>query len=200
MEALRSKLPKWEASLEKFKPKIVKTGPILENVLSGKDVDLLHFPVPLWHENDGGRYIGTGDAFITKDPDTGAVNLGAYRVMVCDRKTLTFHIQPTHHGMVHTAKYHARGQAAPMAISLGHHPLFLGISSRRVPEGTEYQYIGAIRGEPVEVIEEEVTGLPIPADSEIVVVGWCPPGKTRMEGPFGEGTGYYGSAEERAIM
>jgi len=64
--------------------------------------------------------------------------------------------------------------------------------------GCEYNWAGAIGGEPIEVITEEVTGLPIPAGSEVVIAGWCPPDKARMEGPFGEWTGYYGSMERPA--
>ena len=198
---LRTRVPQWESSLDKFPPKVVKSGPVLDNVLSGKEVDLLRFPVPIWHEDDGGRYIGTGDAFITMDPDTGAVNLGAYRVMVSDARRVTFHIQPTKDGFAHMAKYHRRGKPCPVAISVGHHPLLLGIAGHKFPEGTEYRYIGAIAGEPVEVIEEEVTGLPIPAGSEMVLVGWCPPdGESGPEGPFGEFTGYYGEARRSQFI
>jgi UbiD family decarboxylase len=192
VEAIRQRLPQWEASFDKFSPKVVGTGPILENVHSGKDINLLEFPVPKWHELDGGRYIGTGDMVITKDPDTGEVNLGTYRVMVQDEKTTGLYIGVGHHGRIHYEKYHEKGKACPVAVSLGQHPLLFGLScSPRL--GCEYNWAGAIRGEPMEVITEEVTGLPIPADSEIVIAGWCPPDKTRLEGPFGEFTGYYAS-------
>ncbi len=120
------------------------------------------------------------------------VNLGTYRVMIHDEKTTGLYIEPTHHGRLHCEGYHKRGESCPVAVSIGHHPLIFRVASLMLPEGVEYQYIGAIQGEPVEVIEEEVTGLPVPADSEIVIAGWCPPGKLRMEGPFGEFTGYYG--------
>ncbi|MBM2832180.1 MAG: ubiD, partial [Dehalococcoidia bacterium] len=149
------------------------------------------FPTPKWHEKDGGRYIGTGHMVITRDPDTGEVNLGTYRVMLHDAKTVGIHISPGKHGQLHIQNYHARGQPCPIVLSLGQHPLMFLLSTMTVPEGDEYAYIGAIRGKPVEVIEEEITGLPVPADSEILLAGWCPPGKRRAEGPFGEFTGYY---------
>ncbi len=199
--ALCQRLAQWEANLDKFAPKVVKSGPVLENIQSGDDVDLFRFPVPKWHEKDGGRYIGTGCAVITRDPDSGAVNLGTYRVMAHDGKTVDLQIKPGGHGWVHRQKYHARGEPCPMAVSVGHHPLIFQAACAPLPEGAEYQYIGAIRGEPVEVVEEEITGLPIPADSEIVIAGYCPPGKTRMEGPFGEFTGYYaGEQKEEPII
>lgn len=193
--ALREKIPQWQARLHEFAPKVVKSGPLLENVQLGKDVNLFSFPVPKWHELDGGRYIGTGDAVITRNPDTGEINLGCYRVQVHDERTTGLYIDPAHHGRLDYQKYHERGEPCPVAVSVGHHPLIFRAAALHIPAGTEYQYIGAIRQEPVEVLEEEVTGLPVPADSEIVIAGWIPPNKTRIEGPFGEATGYYASGE-----
>ena len=63
-------------------PRIVKDGPVFENVLKGDDVDVLKFPSPKWHPLDGGRYLGTGVVDVMKDPDSDWVNLGTYRVMV----------------------------------------------------------------------------------------------------------------------
>src|SRR3989440_245720 len=62
----------------------VKDGPIFENVKRGADVDMTIFPAPKWHENDGGRYIGTGSFDITRDPDNGWVHLRCYRVIVIE--------------------------------------------------------------------------------------------------------------------
>ncbi|MDP2646258.1 MAG: UbiD family decarboxylase [Desulfobacterales bacterium] len=194
VKILRHKIPQWEAELSNFPPRIVGSGPVLENIRSGREVNLFEFPVPKWHEHDGGRYFGTADAVITRDPDTGEINLGTYRIAVHDEKTAGLFCVPGHHGMLHYQKYHDRGQACPVAVVCGDHPLFFGIGSLPV-NGPEYNWIGAIDGHPVDVIEEEVTGLPIPTNSEIVIVGWCPPGKTRVEGPFGEWTGHYGGSE-----
>ncbi|MFC1968590.1 UbiD family decarboxylase [Chloroflexota bacterium] len=195
VKALRERIPQWEANLNKYNPRVVKGGPVMENVKSGGDINLSQFPAPKWHKKDGGRYIGTGHTLITKDPDTGEVNLGTYRVMIQNENTLGFHMAPGKHGRHHFEKYHARGQPAPILLSIGHHPLIFCVSILSLPMGMEYQYLGAMRGEPVKVIEEEVTGLPMPADSEIVIAGWCPPGKNMKEGPFGEFTGYYASGE-----
>ena len=107
IQATRERLPEWEANLSKFPPRVVKEGPILENVDSGANIDLFKFPVPKWHEHDGGRYIGTADCVITRDPDTGEVNLGTYRIMVHDQKTTALYISPGKHGRVHYEKYHA---------------------------------------------------------------------------------------------
>ncbi len=198
IKTFRERLPRWEASMKDFSPETTTSGPLLENVHSGEEVDLLEFPVPKWHELDAGRYIGTGDAVITRDPDSGAVNLGTYRIMVHDKKTLALFITPGKHGRLHMEKYHARGERCPVAISVGHHPLVFRTAGSKIADGGEYNFMGAIRGEPVKVITDGVTGLPIPCDSEIVLVGWCPPDKQRVEGPFGEWTGYYASRPEPA--
>ena len=65
--------------LKLIPPKEVTTGAVMENVLEGDAVDLARFPAPQWHERDGGRYIGTADMVITRDPDTGWVNFGTHR-------------------------------------------------------------------------------------------------------------------------
>jgi len=200
LNTLQENFPQWEASLNKFGYEVVSTGPVLENIISGDDIDLFKFPTPKWHPLDGGRYISTGDVVITQDPDTGDVNLGTYRLQAHGKKTTGWHMQPIRHGDIHRRKYHDRGQPCPVAVSLGHHPLLLRMGSFDFPPGTEYQFAGAIRGEPVKVIKEEITGLPIPADSEIVLVGWCPPNIYKTEGPFGEWMGYYGRETQSLII
>ena len=198
VRTIREKFPEWEAMMHQFPATVVVTGPIMDNVRSGNEVNLFEFPVPKWHEHDGGRYIGTGDAIITRDPETNEVNLGTYRIMVHDEKTTALYISPGKHGRIHYEKYHARGKPCPVAMSFGHHPLIFRVAATELLPDQEYPFIGAVTGEPVKVIEEEVTGLPIPADSEIVAVGWVPPDRMEPEGPFGEWTGYYASKDRPA--
>ncbi len=197
LSILRQKLREWHKESYKYPPETVDTGPVMENIDSGKDVNMWKFPTPKWHELDGGRYIGTAHSVITRDPDTGEINLGTYRIMIHDEKTTALHISPGKHGRLHYEKWHARGEACPVAVSVGHHPLFYCASCVEVPPGSEYAFAGAVAGESIKVIKEEITGLPIPADSEIVFAGWVPPGKRRPEGPFGEWTGYYGAEGKR---
>lgn len=177
-------------------PKMVDTGPVLECVYEGKDVDLLSLPVPYWHERDGGRYLGTAHVVITRDAEEGWVNLGCYRVMVHDRDTLALYISPGKHGRIMRQKYFDKGKPFPVAISFGDDPLLLMAAANQLPWGSsEYDYAGGVRGEPYEVIEGKYTGLPIPAFSEITIEGEVLPDQERNEGPFGEWTGYYASGE-----
>lgn len=177
-------------------PVLVGQGPVMENEMTGSDIDLYKFPSPKWHEEDGGRYLGTGSVTITKDPDSDWINLGTYRVMVHDKDTLGFYVGPGHHAHIHRQKYFGRGEPCPVVISVGQDPLLFVVSALPLQQGVcEYDVAGAIRGEPVEVIRGNVTGLPLPAHAEIVIEGMSYPGDTRVEGPFGEFTGYYASGE-----
>ncbi len=175
-------------------PKVVASGPVQANSVTGDQVDLLQFPSPRFHELDRCRYIGTCHAVIQKDPDTGWVNLGAYRVMVVGRDRLALHIVEGQHGsVIMHRKYFARGNAMPVAIAIGIDPVLWWTSCRALTSWgvSEYDYAGGIKGEPLEVVEGPYTGLPIPARAEIVIEGECHPGDLVDEGPFGEWCGYY---------
>jgi len=189
----------WRERYKKIKPippKFVKKSPLFENVYKDKDVDLLKFPTPKWHDLDGGRYIGTGSIDITRDPDEGWVNWGTYRVMIHDKDSVGFYISPGKHGRIQREKYISSGKPCKIAMSFGHDPLVFLAGSIEVPYAVpEYEFIGGVRGEPMELIEGEYSGLPIPANAEIVVEGDVVFDQTKVEGPFGEWTGYYGSAE-----
>jgi 4-hydroxy-3-polyprenylbenzoate decarboxylase len=182
------------AELPQISPRFVDDGPVLENVITGEDVDVTRFPTPHWHEEDGGRYIGTGSYNITRDPDDGWVNCGTYRVMIHNEKQVGFYISPGKHGRIMRDKYEARGEPMPVAIVVGGDPLSFLMGCSEVPYGIcELNIIGGMRGKPVDVIKGQFTGLPIPANAEIVLEGFVEPGKLRAEGPFGEWTGYYAS-------
>jgi UbiD family decarboxylase len=173
-------------------PVEVETGPIKENILVGDEVDILKFPVPMWHDLDGGRFIGTGDLWIQKDPDTGWVNFGTYRSQVFDKSTAGFHSLDSHHGAYIAKKYWDRGQGCPAALVCGEDPRLLNASLTDVPyQVSEYDYTGWLRSRPIEVVRGETVDLPIPATAELVLEGEIVP-ETRMEGPFGEWEGYYG--------
>ena len=178
-------------------PEVVETAPIFENVQIGKDVDVYTFPTPQWHPEDGGRYIGTGCAIVTRDPDDGWLNLGCYRVMIHDKNHVGVYISPGKHGRQMRDKYFARKEPCPVAIVCGMDPLVFASSTIEVPFGvSEYEWCGAIRGEPYRVVNLPITGLPVPASSEIVLEGYLHWDKMAPEGPFGEWTGYYGKLQE----
>ena len=184
------------ADLKPVPPRFVDRGPVLENVVRGKDVNVLKFPVPRWHAGDGGRYIGTFDAVICKDPDTGYVNLGTYRVQVHDEKTVGLFIIPGKHGQLIAQKYWDRGEPCPFLIACGVPPSMIAASAVGIPWSmSEYEFLGGLLGRPISVVKSEFSGLPMPAFAEIVLEGSAPPPKksSHLEGPFGEWPGYYAS-------
>jgi 4-hydroxy-3-polyprenylbenzoate decarboxylase len=168
-------------------------APVRQRVLRGEDVDLTGVPAPKFWPRDGGQYIGSGTIVITRHPDTGTLNLGTYRQMLHGPRDVGLYISPGKDGLQHLQAAWRRGEPLPVAAVYGLDPLLMVVGSQSFGANTsEYDVAGGIRGEPVEVIAGEVTGLPIPAAAEIVVEGFVYPDDVRAEGPLGEFTGYYG--------
>jgi hypothetical protein len=204
-------LTKWELSdayreaylkEQKIIPhQIVDDGPILENVLMGDDIDVTKFPAPIWHEKDGGRYIGTGTYSITRDPEENWLNAGAYRAQVHDRKSVGLLIAAGHHGDIHREKYFKRGEPMPVAMVLGGDPLTFFYGGIEAPHGTfEIDIVGGLRGRPTKMVRGKITGLPFPAAAEIVLEGFVTPERREVEGPFGEWTGHYAGGAKPATV
>ena len=182
------------ANLVPIPPVVVETGPVMENVLTGDDIDVNKIPTPKWHLEDGGRYIGTGCYDITRDREDGSVNLGTYRIMIQDKDKTGFYISPGKDGRLHRDQYFNAGELCPVAQVVGGDPLLFMAASLEINKSLcEYDWAGGMAGFPYKVIIDPITGLPIPADAEIVFVGFSDPNKAMDEGPFGEWTGYYAS-------
>ena len=189
-------------SHEPIPPRTVDDGPVMENVDRDGDVDLLKFPVPIHHEHDGGRYIGTACGVVTRDPDTGRINVGTYRVQVNGPDIATSYISNGKQGRIQRDKYLKAGKPCPMAIIVGIDPATYIAARYTLSDNVpEFDWAGGLAGRPIDCIEGEVTGLPFPANSEIVLEGEVSPDETAMEGPFGEWTGYYaGDAREEPVI
>lgn len=186
---------------ESLPPSMVSSGSLTQNVIEGKAVDVFKFPAPKLHKEDGGRYIGTQDAVITRDPEGNWVNLGTARVQLQDASTVSIYISPGKQTRLIAERYWEKKQSCPVAIVCGIEPVLFAAASLGLPWGvSEYDFAGHIRGEPVRVVPGQYTGLPLPADAEIVLEGEMPPPDVdaRPEGPFGEWTGYYASGTRPA--
>jgi 4-hydroxy-3-polyprenylbenzoate decarboxylase len=170
-----------------------KDAPVNENIVRGEDVNLLAFPAPKMWPRDGGRYIGTGDAVITKDPDSGHLNLGTYRQMIQSDTEVGFYVSPGKDALLHREKYWKKGEPCEVAVAYGIDPGIFVVSSMGFPKNvSEFPYAGGLKGEPVRLVKGETTDLLIPADAEIVIEGLSYPDQSKPEGPFGEFQGYYG--------
>ncbi len=172
-------------------PRFVASGPCKENRMVGPQVDLLRFPTPLIHGNDGGRYIQTFGMNIVKTPDGSWTNWSINRMMIHDRNTLTCLIPPNQHlGMIH-AKWKAIGKPTPVVVALGVEPALPYLGGMSAPEGVDESHIlGALFGEPLEVVKAETVDLPVPATAEIVIEGHISHDEKLSEGPMGEYPGY----------
>src|SRR5438105_4645835 len=175
-------------------PKIVKDGPVKENILTGKDIDLYQFPTPYWNRLDGGRYLITYAGVVTKDPETGIMNVGIYRGMIGDRARIPILMWRAQHIGHHVTAWLAAGKTEmPIAVAIGWEPSLGFCAGSPVPKGTcEYDVMGALRGEPVELVKCETVDLYVPAAAEIVIEGYLGLEQDTyvMEGPYAEFTGY----------
>ncbi len=186
-------------------PKFVDkaSAPCKENILTGDQIDLYKFPVPHWYPLDGGRYIGTAHFIISKDPDSGWVNLGTYRGQLLGKNKVGTQFIKGKHADIMLKKYQAMGKPMPVASVIGADPLLFILGAARVSAFvSEYDVAGALRGTPIEVVQGETVDLPIPATAEIVLEGEVDADKFMDEGPFGEYTGYYSGvgADPRNFM
>jgi len=174
------------------KPVVVKDGPVMEEVVEGDKVNLFDFPAPRFYPQDGGRFIGTAGFLITQDPETGWTNLGTYRMQILDEKGAGVQIIKGKHADFMLEKYKKMGKMMPAAAVIGCDPVNFLVSSTLISAETdEYDVIGALRGEPVEIFKSDLTGLKLPANAEIILEGEIDPVNFKPEGPLGEYTGYY---------
>jgi len=192
-----------QRSKKRIKPVMVDTGPCKENILKGPEVDLFQFPVPHWSKLDGGRYIGTFHGVVTKDPDTQWENSGVYRQVIHDKNSTSMSVAQGQHIWMHWRKWRKRGQNLPLAVAIGWDPVLPAVSAAPVPMGVdEWDVMGALRGEPVELVRCETVDLRVPASAEIVLEGEVitDPSTFKNCGPFAEYTGYYGTKSQRPVF
>ena len=190
-----------EKMKRRLPPTIVdaKDALVNQNVETGDDVDITKFPAPKMWPRDGGRYIGTADALITKDPLSGRINLGTYRNMIKSRNEVGYYVSPGKDALLDRERWWQQGKPAPVAAVYGLDPLLFTVAATSMPKTvSEYDFFGGINGAPIEVFESDVTGLLLPANAEIIVEGYAHPNKEFTEGPFGEFTGYYARPEDSA--
>jgi 2,5-furandicarboxylate decarboxylase 1 len=180
--------------------KMVDDAPVHEVVVTGPELDLNRVPIATNCEKDSGRFITAGMT-IVKDPDTGVRNVGIYRAMILSPNELGMSYEKhTHIGHIHR-KLEAKGQPLPAAVVVGHHPACMLGSQSKVPFGVdECEVMGALMGEPLEMVKCKTIDLEVPARAELVFEGYILPDVRKPEGPFGEFTWYYGLERNSPVM
>ncbi len=188
----------------RYLPKTVKTAPCQE-VIERDNPDLSKFPVLKTWPGDGqptdeGRFI-TFPMVFTKDPETGRPNCGMYRIHIYDKKTTGMHWHIHKDGARHYDKYKALRQRMPVAIAVGSDPAVIYSATAPLPEAVdEMMFAGFLRREPVEMVKCITSDIEVPANSELVIEGYLDPGEHRIEGPFGDHTGFYSSADNYPVF
>jgi 4-hydroxy-3-polyprenylbenzoate decarboxylase len=167
-----------------------------ENTLAGKDLDLNDLPIPKHWPLDGGRYAGTADAVITRDPDTGYLNIGTYRMMLQGKNQVGLYLSPGKDARLHITRSWQKGEPIQVAAAWGIDPLFMLVGSQTFPKNvSEYEFAGGVKGQPIPVVRGTATDLLLPANAELVIEGIIRASSVKSEGPFGEFPGYYGRPE-----
>ncbi len=172
-------------------PSRTNSAPVQEVVITeNPDVNIL--PILKCWPNDGGKYI-TLTSVITRDPASGVRNVGMYRVQVYDGQTLGLHWQRHKGGKEHQEAGKVRKQQkVPVAIVLGGDPAGMWCGSAPLPPGIdEFLLANWLRGKPTTFVKCVTQDLEVPANAEIIIEGWFDPNEHRMEGPFGDHTGFY---------
>lgn len=171
-------------------------APVYENTLAEDDIDLEQLPIPRHWPLDGGRYAGTADAVFTRDPDSGYLNVGTYRMMLQGKREVGLYLSPGKDARLHITRCWEKGESIPVAAAWGIDPLFMLVGSQTFPKNvSEYEFAGGIKGEPIPVVRAQTSDLLLPANAELVVEGVIRPDSVKTEGPFGEFPGYYGRPE-----
>jgi len=171
-------------------------APVKQVVLTGDDIDLAKLPITQHAEKDSGKYITVG-VLVLRDPDSGVLNAGMYRHEVQGKDKLGCMFNPTHHAGYIYRRCKELNKRMEAVLFIGHHPAaLLGSLGEGSIDSSEFELMGALMGEPLEITDAETVDLPVPAFAEIAIEGYLDPANETADGPFAEFTGFYGPAKD----
>lgn len=187
------------AKLSSYLPKVVRNGPCKE-VVHLDNPSLAGLPVLKCWPGDGGPFI-TLPLVFTRDPETGWRNVGMYRMQVYNETTTGMHWHIHKDGAAHCARLRGSTEKMPVAVALGADPALIFAATAPLPPGIdEVLFAGFLRREQVELVKCETVDLEVPARAEVILEGYVDPDETRLEGPFGDHTGYYSLADQYPVF
>src|SRR5438034_9064300 len=186
------------------RPKKVKEAACQEvvQILDTKSASftLRDLPILKCWPKDGGRFITLANVH-TRDPETGARNIGIYRMQIYDERTTAMHWQIHKVGARHGKRYYERGERMPVAVTLGGDPVYTFAATAPLPDGLdELLFAGFLRRKSIELVRCKSIELEVPGDVDFVLEGYVQPGELRPEGPFGDHTGYYTAIEDYPVF
>ncbi len=183
-----------------IKCKTIDSGPVQEVILKGKEALLRDIPSHVIHEKDPGRYIA-GGLCIVKDPDTGIRNMALHRLMVREDNKLGILMHAGRHTELIYKKYEAMNKPMPMAVVIGHHPMYyFAAPSTGTMDLDEFEVTGALLEEPVELVKCETLDIEVPAYAEIILECEVLTHIREEEGPFCEFTDFYAAKGLRQVV
>ena len=174
-------------------PKLISadSAPCKQNILLGDDATLDDFPIPLVHEDDGGRYVNTWGIIVARTPDGRWTNWSISRIMMLDGRRMTGLVLPQQHIGVIWQEWGKIGKPMPFAVVQGGDPGVPMIGGMPIPaDMDEGSLLGTLYGEPLEVVKCETVDLDVPATAEVVIEGHLSITRDATEGPYAEFHGY----------
>lgn len=200
IEALK-KLPHLLGEIKTVPPKRAKDAVCQEVVMQGDDVDLTQLPILTCWPEDGGPFV-TLPLVFTHDPNTGKRNVGMYRVQLYDKNTCGMHWQMHKQGMRQMEEAGEAGRKRfEVCVALGGDPVYAFSAISPLPPGIdEMLFAGFLRRENVRLVKAKTVDIMVPADAEIIIEGYVDPAERRLEGPFGDHTGYYSLAGDFPVL
>ena len=186
------------------KPRHVKEAAcqeVVHRIEDGQsDFSLADLPILKCWPDDGGRFITLPNVH-TRDPETGARNVGMYRMQVYDDRTTGMHWQVHKVGARHGKRYYERGERMPVAVTIGGDPALTFAATAPLPDGLdEILFAGFLRRKSVDLVRCKTVDLEVPADVDLVLEGYVQPGEMQPEGPFGDHTGFYTAVENYPVF
>ncbi len=171
-------------------PTMVDDGPVKQVRFRKGEFDLTELPVHVAGQRDGGPVLGSG-LVVTRDPDTGQRNVSFHRLQIKGPDKSGILLYPRH-SWKNYLKYQARDEPMPVAVFIGHHPVYYVAAATTAAYGIdEFGIAGGLLGEAVRLAKCDTVDLEVPADAEIVLEGHIPPHYREAEGPFSEFQDYY---------
>ena len=181
-----------------FQPKKVSSAPVQDIVESTPDLTAL--PVLKCWPQDAGRFI-TLPLVVTRNPHTGQQNVGMYRIQIVSEDTAIMHWHVHHDGANNFRLHQELGKDMEVAIALGADPAVIYSATAPLPPGLdELIFAGFLRNASVEVVQCRTVDLVVPAHAEFILEGTVSAAETRLEGPFGDHTGFYSGADEYPVI
>lgn len=172
-------------------PKVVNKGSVSEVYEDSNKASLNKLPALKCWPKDAGKFITFG-LIVTKHPETGSRNLGVYRMQIIDDKRAIMHWQIHKRGAQHYQMIKEQKKKIEVAVVIGAEPATVFSAVAPVPEGLDkYLFAGIVRKKGLKLVKCNSVDLEVPANAEIILEGYVDPNDIRMEGPFGDHTGYY---------